>query len=41
VLEVLKAWIDPKRKNAETLHHKGYGHFVIDGKTVVLKSRMP
>lgn len=41
VLEVLNAWIDPKRKNSKTIHHKGYGRFVVDGKTITLKSRMP
>ena len=41
VLEVLKAWIDPKRRNTKTIHHKGYGRFVVDGKTITLRSRMP
>jgi flavin reductase (DIM6/NTAB) family NADH-FMN oxidoreductase RutF len=38
VLEVLKAWIDPAQKNPKTLHHQGYGKFVVDGRTVTLKS---
>jgi flavin reductase (DIM6/NTAB) family NADH-FMN oxidoreductase RutF len=41
VLEVLKAWIDPKQKNPKTIHHRGYGKFVVDGETIKLKSRMP
>jgi flavin reductase (DIM6/NTAB) family NADH-FMN oxidoreductase RutF len=40
VLEVVEAWIDPRQKNAKTLHHHGYGRFVIDGKAIKLKSRM-
>ena len=40
VLEVLRAWIDPKQKGARTIHHCGYGHFVVDGKTIRLKSHM-
>jgi flavin reductase (DIM6/NTAB) family NADH-FMN oxidoreductase RutF len=41
VLEVVKAWIDPKRKNAPMLHHRGYGKFVIDGETVHVRSAKP
>jgi flavin reductase (DIM6/NTAB) family NADH-FMN oxidoreductase RutF len=41
VLEVVKAWIDPKQKNPKTIHHRGYGKFVVDGETIKLKSRMP
>jgi flavin reductase (DIM6/NTAB) family NADH-FMN oxidoreductase RutF len=40
VLEVLKAWIDPAQKNPRTIHHRGYGTFVVDGETITLKSRM-
>jgi flavin reductase (DIM6/NTAB) family NADH-FMN oxidoreductase RutF len=40
VLEVLKAWIDPAQKNPKTIHHRGYGTFVVDGKTIKLKSKM-
>ncbi len=40
ILEVLKAWIDPAQKNPKTVHHRGYGTFVVDGKTIKLKSRM-
>jgi flavin reductase (DIM6/NTAB) family NADH-FMN oxidoreductase RutF len=40
VLEVLKAWIDPARKNPRTLHHLGKGRFVVDGRTITLPSKM-
>ena len=40
VLEVLKAWINPKQKSLKTMHHKGYGKFVVDGETITLKSKM-
>ncbi len=40
ILEVLKAWIDPAQKNPKTIHHRGYGTFVVDGRTIKLKSRM-
>jgi len=40
VLEVLKAWIDPARKRPRTLHHLGKGRFVVDGRTIMLPSRM-
>jgi len=41
VLEVLEAWTDTKQKNPKTIHHRGYGTFVVDGETITLKSRMP
>ena len=41
ILEVLKAWIDPARKNPKTIHHRGDGVFTVDGKTIKLKSKMP
>ena len=40
ILEVVKAWIDPAKKNAKTIHHRGCGTFTVDGKTIRLKSRM-
>jgi flavin reductase (DIM6/NTAB) family NADH-FMN oxidoreductase RutF len=40
VLEVVQAWIDPAQKNPKTIHHHGYGTFVVDGETIKLKSRM-
>jgi flavin reductase (DIM6/NTAB) family NADH-FMN oxidoreductase RutF len=41
ILEVLKAWTDPAQKNPKTIHHHGYGTFVVDGETIKLKSKMP
>ena len=40
VLEVLQAWADPKQKSPKTIHHQGYGTFVVDGETIKLKSKM-
>jgi flavin reductase (DIM6/NTAB) family NADH-FMN oxidoreductase RutF len=40
ILEVVKAWTNPAQKNPKTIHHHGYGRFVVDGKTLRLKSRM-
>jgi flavin reductase (DIM6/NTAB) family NADH-FMN oxidoreductase RutF len=40
VLEVVKAWTDPTQKNPKTIHHHGYGRFVVDGETIKLKSKM-
>jgi flavin reductase (DIM6/NTAB) family NADH-FMN oxidoreductase RutF len=41
VLEVLTAWTDPTRRSPQTIHHHGNGVFVVDGKTIKLKSKMP
>jgi flavin reductase (DIM6/NTAB) family NADH-FMN oxidoreductase RutF len=41
VLEVVKAWIDPRQKAPKTIHHRGFGEFVVDGETIRLKSKMP
>ena len=40
ILEVVKAWTDPAQKRPKTIHHQGYGVFVVDGKTIQLKSKM-
>ena len=40
VLEVLKAWTNPAQQKSKTIHHHGYGRFVVDGETITLKSRM-
>jgi flavin reductase (DIM6/NTAB) family NADH-FMN oxidoreductase RutF len=40
VLEVLAAWTDPAQKNPKTIHHHGFGRFVVDGRTLTLPSRM-
>ena len=41
ILEVVKAWIDPAQKNPKTIHHHGYGTFVVDGEMIKLKSKKP
>jgi flavin reductase (DIM6/NTAB) family NADH-FMN oxidoreductase RutF len=41
VLEVVKAWLDRSQKNPKTIHHHGYGKFVVDGETLRLRSRKP
>jgi flavin reductase (DIM6/NTAB) family NADH-FMN oxidoreductase RutF len=38
VLEVVKAWIDPRRKRPHTLHHQGEGVFFVPGRRVKLPS---
>ena len=40
VLEVLKAWVDPKCKDPRTLHHRGHGKFMVAGETVQWPSKM-
>jgi flavin reductase (DIM6/NTAB) family NADH-FMN oxidoreductase RutF len=40
VLEVVKAWIAPAVKSPRTLHHRGFGLFMVAGETIQLKSRM-
>ena len=40
ILEVLKAWIDRSQKPPRTLHHQGYGRFVVDGQKLQLRSSM-
>ena len=40
VLEVVQAWIDPEVKTPRTLHHLGYGRFMVAGEIITLKSKM-
>ena len=40
VLEGIKAWIDPDRKERRTFHANGDGTFVVDGRTLNLRKRM-
>jgi hypothetical protein len=37
---VIKAWIRPGQRASKTLHHRGYGRFVVDGRMIMLKSKM-
>lgn len=38
VLEVVKAWVDASIKNPRTIHHRGWGAFMVAGKTIKLRS---
>ena len=38
ILEVVKAWIDPRRKRPRTIHHQGEGVFLVPGPTIKLPS---
>jgi len=38
VLEVVKAWIDPRQKHPRTMHHRGEGVFLVAGRTIRLPS---
>lgn len=40
ILEAIRAWLDPSRKNPRTLHHRGNGAFMVAGETVKLASKM-
>ena len=40
ILEGVKAWIDPDRKERRTFHANGDGTFVIDGPTLNLRDKM-
>lgn len=39
VLEAVKAWLDPSKKNPKTLHHRGRGVFMVAGKIIRLRSK--
>lgn len=40
VLEVVAAWIAPEIEDPRTLHHRGYGSFMVAGDTIRLASKM-
>ena len=40
VLEVVAAWRVPSRTVPRTIHHKGYGSFMVAGRTIRLPSRI-
>ena len=40
VLEVVQAWIDPEQPHPKTIHHHGYGRFVVDGEEISVASNM-
>lgn len=39
ILEVVKAWLDSRRPDPRTIHHRGHGHFMVAGRTITLSSR--
>lgn len=39
ILEVVKAWMQPGKNRARTLHHCGEGIFTVDGKVIKLPSK--
>lgn len=40
VLEVLRALVDTARREPKTIHHRGYGTFMVAGETLRLASKM-
>ncbi len=40
ILEAVQAWIEPKRKERRTIHSRGDGHFIVDGRTLNYRKRM-
>jgi hypothetical protein len=40
ILEGIKAWIDPDRKERRTFHANGDGTFKVDGRTLDLRKKM-
>ncbi len=40
IVEVVKAWIDPKVKDPATIHHIGKENFMIAGERIKIKSKM-
>jgi flavin reductase (DIM6/NTAB) family NADH-FMN oxidoreductase RutF len=40
ILEVIKAWIDPRKEHLQTIHHLGEGAFRVAGETIHLPSKM-
>lgn len=40
ILEAVRIWHDPDRKERRTLHHRGDGTFAVDGRTIDLRERM-
>jgi len=40
ILQVVKAWARPARQQPRTIHHLGWGSFMISGRVIELPSRM-
>lgn len=41
VLEVTKAWVNRDWAAQKTIHHRGYGTFSVDGRSLMLNSQKP
>ena len=41
VIEVVKAWTNPACTDPRTLHHRGFGEFVVDGEILKTESKKP
>ncbi len=40
ILEVVRAWIDPKKKSPRTIHHRGKDVFMVSGRALRVPSKM-
>lgn len=40
LLDAVRVWTDPDRKERRTLHHRGDGTFAVDGRILDLRERM-
>jgi flavin reductase (DIM6/NTAB) family NADH-FMN oxidoreductase RutF len=40
IAEVVQAWVDPKVKQPQTIHHYGDDNFMVAGKHIKIKSKM-
>lgn len=40
ILEAVRIWTDPERKERRTIHHNGDGTFTVDGRVINLQERM-
>jgi flavin reductase (DIM6/NTAB) family NADH-FMN oxidoreductase RutF len=40
ILEAVRIWTDPERKERRTMHHNGDGTFTVDGRVINLQERM-
>jgi flavin reductase (DIM6/NTAB) family NADH-FMN oxidoreductase RutF len=41
ILQVVRAWHDPSVKRPRTIHHRGFGTFMVAGREINLASKMP
>lgn len=39
VMEVRSAWVDPLKTNPRTIHHQGWGAFMVAGERIELPSK--